>query len=107
VRRARDIAVLGAVAVPAGVIAVFSLSARWYLSGHRYWPHRYAEIGGAFTGLFDTIVAFACGALLGVGLAVRLGAFGRGSRARWPWYVDVVPAIVLIYLIVAANFGRR
>lgn len=104
-RRIRDLALLACAAFLAGAAAVLSLSAHAFFSGQRYWSHRYEEIGGAFTGLFDTVFAFACGALLGVGIAVRLGAFGKGSPARWPWYIDVLPAAVLIYLVVAANFG--
>jgi hypothetical protein len=104
-RRIRDLALLACVAFLAGAAAVLSLSARALLSDQWYKSHRYEEIGGAFTGLFDAVFAFACGALLGVGIAVRLGAFGKGSPARWPWYLDVLPAAVLIYLVVAANFG--
>jgi hypothetical protein len=38
-----------------------------------------------------------------VGIAVRLGAFEKGASAGWPWYI--LPAVVLIYLVIAANFG--
>jgi hypothetical protein len=39
-------------------------------------------------------------------MAVRFGAFGHAAHARWPWFLDVVPAAILGYLIIAENSGR-
>ena len=104
-RRGGEILMLGSLSLVCGIAAVLSLSIRWYVTGHRYAPLRYSEFGGAAAGALDTVLAFACGALLGAGLATRLTSEQKASRA-WPWFLDVVPAITLAYLVIAANFGR-
>ena len=101
----RELLYVGGSGLVCGLVAVLSQSARVILSNGRYWPYRYSDVGGPFVGAIDMMFAFGSGAILGAGFGFR-----RANRdhpgAAWPWYFTVFPALILLYLVFAANFSE-
>ena len=85
--------------------AAWSLRVHWVLSKHRYQPDQFEGPGGALLSLIYDIAAFSIGAFLVFRVAKAKAVRGAPSAGKWNWYPDAVAIAILMYLILAANFG--
>jgi hypothetical protein len=81
--------------------------ARFILSGHRYGPERYSDVGGAMLEGTEGLIDMSLAAVLGYRLVARLW---RRNEPGHPsplggWRLDAMLLALLGYLLYRANFG--
>lgn len=84
-----------------------ALSIHDMMSHYLWGPRRYYGPGGAFLAEWDKLFAFAAGGYLAWRLGWRTVSGSKPESYRepfWHW-MEVAAAIILAYLILAANFN--